>query len=266
MKPYKTRLAAFLLASLWVTTAWSYDPANREEYQAKIKEAKRVFDDRCKNVAGVKIYKTVPDVEGVLLLKVRPAVTDRELSDQMWPGAAFGGEYSGDSYLRSFLGYEHPGTITKTRGYINTDQRPGSLPGYRWVEVIDPEDGQRYRYSAHYDEPWQTDKSYLKGYIRFNLDKTPSPSKTPPRYAVTFDDHVIPEERALWLASSTIKVLDLEKNEVLAEWTRYAMSYIHRPGGGVPWLNQSICPYVPGGAQTNTRQFADQVLMPKKEK
>lgn len=268
----KSRFALALLCLCWLAPIQAYDPSNRAEYEAKIKEARKVFADRCKNVAGVKIYRTVPEVEGVLLLKVRPERTDKELTDQMWPGAAFGGEYAGESYITSFLGNEHSGAAdgspvtAQRRGYINTDQRPGSLPGYRWVEVIDPKDGQRYRYSGRYDEPWQTDKTYLKGYIRFNLDKTPSPSKTQSRYAVTFEDHVIPEERALWLASSTIKVLDLQTDEVLAEWTRYAMSYIHRPGGGVPWLNHEVCPGTPGREGTKTRQFVDQILIPKKEK
>lgn len=252
--------------------SFAYDPLNREEYLAKIKKAKALYEDRCKNMAGIKIYKTVPDVEGVLLMKIRPDRTDRELADPNWPGAAFGGEFYGDSYIRTFLGYEYRGVdkndvMSVVRGYINTDKRPEGLPGYRWVEVPDPKDGQRYRYSARYDEPWQTDKNYLKGYIRFNLDKTPSPSKTPPRYAVTFEDHVIPEERALWVASSTVKVLDLRTDEVLGEMTRYAMSYIHAPRTSMPWLNHSICPEmnVTSYAQS-TRIFVDQILIPKKEK
>lgn len=250
---------------------YAYNPLNREEYLAKIKQAEALYKDKCEKVAGIRIYKTVPDVEGVLLMKIRPERSDRELADPNWPGAAFGEEYSGDSYIRSFLGYEYRGVdkngvMSSVRGYINTDKRPEGLPGYRWVEVPDPKDGQRYRYSARYDEPWQTDKNYLKGYIRFNLDKTPSPSKTAPRYAVTFEDHVIPEERALWVASSTVKVLDLKSNEVLGEMTRYAMSYIHAPRHSMPWLRHSICPYSIGGSGTNTRQFVDQILIPAKEK
>ncbi len=268
--PCCQRLFVALLAASWALPLYAYDPLNRAEYLAKIKEAKAYYEEKCEKVAGIRIHKTVPDVEGLLLLKVRPERRSRELADPMWPGAAFGEEYSGDSYIRSFLGYENPitgdGSITQRyRGHINTTPRTGGLPGYRWVEVIDEKDGQRYRYSARYDEPWQSDKSYLKGYIRFNLDKTPSPSKISPRYAVTFEDHVIPEERALWVASSTIKVLDLKAHEVLGEMTRYAISYIHAPHHSMPWLNHSICPYSIGGDGTNTRQFVDQILIPKKE-
>lgn len=266
-------LATLVIASIatYSTQSSAYDPLNREEYLAKIKQAEALYKDKCEKVAGIKTYKTVPEVEGVLLIKIRPDRTDRELSDPMWPGAAFGEEFRGESYVKSFLGYEHSSSadgspVTPThRGYINTDKRLGGLPGYRWVEVPDPKDGQRYRYSARYDEPWQTDKNYLKGYIRFNLDKTPSPSKTPPRYAVTFEDHVIPEERALWVASSTVKVLDLKTSEVLGEMTRYAMSYIHAPRQSMPWLNHQVCPGTYGSSGTTTRQFVDQILIPKRE-
>jgi len=251
--------------------AIAYNPLNREEYLAKIKEAKALYEDRCKNVAGIKIYKTVPDVDGVLLMKIRPDRTDRELADPNWPGAAFGREARGDSYITSFLGNESPaqGPIDPAhRGIIGTKYppNPGALPGYRWVEVPDPKDGQRYRYSARYEERWQTDKRYLKGDFWFNLDKTPSPSKTPPRYAVTFEDHVIPEERALWVASSTVKVLDLKTNEVLGEMTRYAMSYIHAPRNSMPWLNHSVCPrFGTTSDSDDTRQFVDQILIPKRD-
>lgn len=275
-------LLPFLFAA-WLLPAHAYDPNNRAEYLAKIKEAEAYYKEKCEKVAGIKIYKTVPEVEGVLLMKVRPNRTDRELADPMWPGAAFGTELRGDSYIESFLGYEHSSSvdgapITPThRGYINTDKRPGSLPGYRWVEVIDPKDGQRYRFSGSvkpsgkknpqaYKAELENDPHYDLNIYRWSLDKVPSPSKTQPRYAVTFEDHVIPEERALWVANSTVKVLDLQTNEVLGEMTRYAMSYIHAPRHSMPWLNHSICPLTHGGPSVSTRQFVDQILIPKTEK
>lgn len=286
MKPtLKIRFAAILLASLWAATAWSYDPLNREEYLAKIKQAEALYKEKCDKVAGIKIYKTVPDVEGLLLMKIRPDRTDRELSDPNWPGAAFGREARGDSYITSFLGSEtravqNDGSLSPTRGHIGTDKRPGDLPGYRWVEVLDPKDGQRYRYTGSDKVVGKKDPTaynvqvelkrnpgYDMNVYNWSLDKTPSPSKTPPRYAVTFEDHVIPEERALWVASSTVKVLDLKTNEVLGEMTRYAMSYIHAPRNSMPWLNHSICPTMNmTGDLHSTRKFVDQILIPKREK
>lgn len=278
----KPMIACLLTA--WLLPAHAYDPNNRAEYLAKIKEAEAYYKEKCEKVAGIKIYKTVPEVEGVLLMKVRPNRTDRELADPNWPGAAFGGEAYGDSYITSFLGYEHRatdanGVVSSVRGYINTDKRPGSLPGYRWVEVIDPKDGQRYRYTGSEKVVGKKDTSaynvqlalkknpnYDLDVYRWSLDKVPSPSKTQPRYAVTFEDLVIPEERALWVASSTVKVLDLKTNEVLGEMTRYAMSYIHAPRHSMPWLSHSICPEMNvTGYAHSTRKFVDEILIPKKE-
>lgn len=276
----RQRLFVALLAAFWVLPLYAYDPLNRAEYLAKIKEAKAYYQEKCEKVAGVRIYRTVPDVEGLLLLKVRPDRTDHHLADPMWPGAAFGTEYSGNSYITSFIGYEKSPEGSRERGHITTAEPSAAVsrdrwdyfPGYRWVEVIDEKDGRRYRYKLEYKDVTHIYSITIGGdgkpfTVKENvLDKTPSPSKTPPRYAVTFEDHVIPEERALWVASSTIKVLDLHTNEVLGETTIYAISYIHAPRHSMPWLNHSVCP-TPGGRDgTRTRHFVDQVLIPKREK
>lgn len=266
-------------------SAHAYDPNNRAEYLAKIKEAEAYYKEKCAKAAGIKIYKTVPEVEGVLLMKVRPNRSDRELADPNWPGAAFGRERRGNGYIESFLGNESPaqGPIdSQHRGIIGAKfpPNPGSLPGYRWVEVVDPKDGQRYRYSGsnkavrkqdtsayNVQLAMKKDPNYDLNVYQWSLDKLLSPSKTLPRYAVTFEDHVIPEERALWVASSTVKVLDLQTNEVLGEMTRYAMSYIHAPLHSMPWLNHSVCPrFGTTSDATDTRQFVDQILIPAKDK
>ncbi len=268
----------------WALPLHAYDPNNRQEYLAKIKEAEAYYKDKCATVAGIRIHKTVPDVEGLLLMKIRPNRSDRELADPNWPGAAFGRESRGDDYIGSFLGSERrvrqdDGTLSPTRGHIGTDKRQGDLPGYRWVEVIDPKDGQRYRYTGSNKITGKKDANafnvqlelkknpnYDMNVYNWSLDKAPSPGKTPPRFAVTFEDHVIPEERALWVASSTVKVLDLETGEVLGEMTRYAISYIHSPVRSMPWLNHSICPTMNmTGDLHGTRKFVDQILIPKKE-
>ena len=251
--------------------AHAYDPNNRAEYLAKLNEAKAYYKNKCEKVAGIKIYKTVPDVEGLLLMKIRPTRGSRELADPNWPGAAFGREAYGDEYITSFLGNEtrnvKDGVMSSDRGYIGTKypRNPDSLFGYRWVEVIDPKDGQRYRYTGRYDEPWRTDSNYSKSYVRFNLDRNPAPT-TPPGYGVTFEDHVVPEERALWVASSTVKVLDLKTNEVLGEMVVYGISYIHVPRYSMLWLNHDTCGAPKGTSGQDTRHFVDHVLLPKKEK
>lgn len=261
-------------AMLWAGSGLA-DTREREATKARMTSGKALFEEKCRTVAGEKIYRKVENVEGLLLMKVRPERGDRELANPDWPGAAFARETSGKEYITTFLAYEYasnpvgrndPVTAAR-RGYINTDRRPGGLPGYRWVEVIDEKDGQRYRYTGRYDEPWKTDSSYSKSYVRFNLEKTLSPSAAPPRYGVTYEDHVIPEERNLGVATSTVRVIDLQTKEVLGELTRYA--WIHGGPSRVnpsPWLTASKCPPTSGDLVSVTRQFVDKVLIPVKEK
>jgi hypothetical protein len=86
---------------------------------------------------------------------------------------------------------------------------------------------------------------------------------------VTYEDHVIPEERVLGIASSTVKVIDLQTDELLGEFTRYVL------GGGFeqitaqnssPWLSAYKCSkaWIGGTTGASTRLFVDQVLIPKK--
>ena len=262
-------------AMLWAGSGLA-DTREREATKVRMTSGKALFEEKCRTVAGEKIYRKVENVEGLLLMKVRPERGDRELANLDWPGAAFARETRGDGFITSFLGYEYgsstldgtPTPITpRYRGYINTDRRPGGLPGYRWVEVIDEKDSKRYRFTGRYDEPWKTDSSYSKSYVRFNLDKAPSPFSAPPRYGVTYEDHVIPEERYLGVASSTVRVIDLQTKEVLGELTRYAWS----PGAPSrvnpsPWLTAYRCPDHARGNSTATRKFVDQILIPAKEK
>jgi hypothetical protein len=254
----------------------------------RVQRGKALFDEKCKTVAGEKIYKTVRDVEGVLLLKIRAYTRGNELSDKMWPGAAFAGERYDDGYITSFLSVETPSPVFRRPTIPLTQQRGNiiAMPrekltngryGYRWVEVIDEKDGKRYRYTGSIKEVTHTQSITIGGDGKtqfkakeFVLDRVPAPDPEP-RYAVTYEDHVIPEERALWLASSTVKVLDRQTGEVLGEMTRYAWSAgaptSYNP---TPWLSAYRCrgvtsvPYGPSG--TDTRKFVDQVLIPPQEK
>lgn len=244
----------------------------REAAVARATKGKALFEEKCRTVAGEKIYRTVPDIEGIVLLKVRTLGSEREWADRMWPGAAFAIEASGDDYIKSFLGFEYapsdgltgkPRKVTaKERGYINVYRHPGGLPGYRYVDVTDVTDGHRYRYVLGQ----KARPSSQIGWIDTVLQRTRADAP-PPKYGVTFEDQVVPEDRDLGLASGTVKVVDLETGEVLGELTRYAWS----PGGPSaanpsPWLTAYKCPGHPVGSDAATRKFVDQVLIPTMEK
>ena len=179
------------------------------------------------------------------------------------PGAAFGLEAKEDGYITSFLANRRPIDSPDNSYFVSTGATKESMPGFRYVDVLDEKDGKYYRYTGRWDEPWKYDKSYLKGYIKFFLDKVPSPQPLA-RYAVTFEDSVIPEERAKGFASSKVIVLDMQTNEVLAEMVRYvwgpSQPTSYTPN---PWLTTDKCPMVSDGVSSATRQFVDRVLVAK---
>jgi hypothetical protein len=66
--------ATVLLASLTLLAACSHTAASKSTNapsKETIQAGRRLYDERCKTVAGEKIYRTVPDVDGIVLLKVR---------------------------------------------------------------------------------------------------------------------------------------------------------------------------------------------------
>ena len=257
--------AALLLALLALSACRDQAPTPAQKTAIEQgKAAMAYWENKCKTVAGEKIYRKVEGVEGILLLKVRPEASDREWYDRNFPGAVFADEQKGDEYIESFLGYEHSPSNgdARERGFVNST--PSAEPGYRYVDVIDEKDGTRYRYSGRWEEPWLKDKSWLKDYIKFYLDRVRAPDPAP-RYAVTYEDHAVPEERALGVASSTLKVIDTQTNELLAERTIYAVTGgFDARSSTPPWLVAKICPIPTGSAHTKTRFFVDRVLIPSR--
>ena len=244
-----------LLVLLWLRHS-EQQAENQRRYQQREAE----FNQLCRTKAGYKIHRVVTEVEGIRLLKVRHPIQD---GDMLAPGAAFGLEAEDDQYISNFLAYRYPIVQLDNSYGVNTSRHAYSWPGFRYVDVLDEKDGKYYRYTGRWDEPWKYDKSYLKGYIKFFLDRVPSPQPLA-RYAVTFEDSVIPEERAKGFASSKVIVLDMQTNEVLAEMVRYvwgpSQPTSYTPN---PWLTTDKCPMVSEGANAATRQFVDRVLVAK---
>lgn len=248
-----------LLARAWAVLALSLpllacgDPAAATRERAFAR-----WQERCKS-AGVFIRRTVENVEGIALLKLRTA---NNFDDQFGLEDPYGRDSIGDEYLRNFLqGFHQPPRV-----------------GYRWVEVRSP-DGQVYRYTGRLEEPWQTDKSFLQGYTRLVMDRTPVASFTA-RYGVTFDDISTREDRELWIAGSSLKVIDLETRAVIAERVGYMVDAMQgdRTRQRSPWLfaADNACPSfnrnfphpLPGPAAIaqlgQTLDFTEKVLQPSR--
>ncbi|WP_157778522.1 hypothetical protein [Massilia violaceinigra] len=236
-----------------------------EKSHPNIDAAASIFKDRCR-LAGEKIYKTVDDVEGVFVLKIRPEKVD--LSDQFELHDPYGRDFRGDIYVRSFL----------HGAYAVENNLPEKLPAdfpphiaYAFADAIDPVDGRRYRYTGKIEEPWLKDKSYLKGYKRFVFERSLATGPAP-RYGVTYDDISTRFEREHWVAGSSLKVIDLQTNEVIAERIGYLFDSGQgsKIGGRVPWLwaANNSCPSF-GSEHAFTAQldqaaiFVEKVLRPR---
>jgi hypothetical protein len=260
---FRTLVLAAVIFALWNGKGWKRKLLNaalvllvlgmavwsqwRAEYrhQRKYEAAKALFDERCKT-AGEKIYRTAVNVEGVLLLRVRQ-YDDVGKSNPMMDGAATAYEFTGDDYIRSFLLFEKESTHS-SRGALS--EAPTPRPGYRFVDAIDPRDQKRYRYTLDPSTRLQRRE----------------PVEASPRYGVLFEDIVNPDERKHWVAGSTVKVLDLEANETMAEFTRYVIDpgQGSREGQRTPWLFAKGCGMNTSYGTHSSRLFVDQVLKPMK--
>jgi hypothetical protein len=228
-----------------------------DNYKEQFAKAQALFEERCKT-AGEKIYKTVENVEGVLLLNVRGPGMARDRANPLWPDAAFPDEFGGEGYIRTFLFWEHlqvgqtqRDTSRASRSYLNPT--PSSLPGYRFVDVKQA-DGAILRYRLK--NPGDQD----------SVELINEPIKGPvARYAVGFVNKIKPEDRAHWVAETTITVTDTQTNEVIA--TRESYSFEpglgSEAGGRQPWGFATVCPKS-GSGTSPSRFFVDQILKPGK--
>jgi len=268
---FATALLPFLLAACAATG--SAQLAGVEERSARLAKAEAMFQERCKK-AGVFIHRTADNVDGIFLMKLRPQGINH--GDQYAMDDPYGSDHGGDAYVKSFL-----------RGnYANSrPEKPTALTpprnAYLYVEALDPKDGKRYRYTGSVKEVTHTTSIMMGGDGKttfktkdFVLEKTPAPGPMP-RYGVTYDDISTREERDYWIAGSSLKVIDLQTNEVMAERIGYMMDrgQGNTNSGRSPWLfaADNACPSFGSrygaAAQTNqTEKFIESVLKPILEK
>ncbi|WP_158534176.1 hypothetical protein [Paracidovorax avenae] len=237
------------------TTAADGAPVSKAQQQP-LKERQRIagemFRERCKK-AGEFIHRTVEDVEGVFLMKLRPEKSN--LRDQYLLDDPYGRDVSGYGYIENFLKsyYESWPKLSSGRTAVPVDQF-----GYDYVVIVDPKDGLIYRYTGDLkvvgtkkvDAPNvqielkrnpQYDINIYKYVMEGILEKGPVP-----RYGVTYDDISTREERDYWIAGSALKVVDLQANEVIAERIGYMVDWAQglEVGNRSPWLlaANNACP------------------------
>lgn len=251
MKNIPIRIALALVLLAGGLLGCSATAQKQQEPSERQKTAIAMFQERCKK-AGEKIHRTVENVEGIHLLKLRPS--DINYEDQFKLDDPYGRDMGGNGYVESFL-----------RGSYQAGKRElirpaGSPPrvGYLYVEAQDPKDGRRYRYTGGVRAvrkkdvtapgvqfELRRDPNYDLNIYEFVLDKNPAAAPAP-RYGVTYDDISTHEEREYWIAGSSLRVIDLQANEVIAERIGYMVDWAQgsKAGGRSPWLlaaNQA-CP------------------------
>jgi hypothetical protein len=239
-----------------------------DDYKKRYAIAKALFDERCKT-AGEKVYKTVENVEGVLLLKtwvggsaLMTAKYDPHF-DPMWPEAGLPYEYGGDSYISSFIAAEFEDTYLDpkqkmpkgTRGGLGLGRRPSTSENLM-------------QYGYLYADALQQDQTYVRHQLfpvddsrRVEVRVTPLKGK-PSRYAVDFKYEINLDDRMHWIAGTTVTVSDTQTGDVLAERNSYAFEpgFGSKAGDRMPWLFSETCPK--STAHHTIRLFVDQVLKP----
>ena len=199
--------------------------------------AKARFDQLCQN-AGEKIYRTADNVDGILLLKVRgddekyQSNRYNPLKDQMWEDAAVESESRRENYIKSFL----PSRSNVFYSYVDVLQKDQSVT----------------RYMA-----WSKNGSWI-------VDKQTNPHPRA-RYAVTYENDISWENRKHWIAGTTIKVIDTQTNELMAEKTMYAfvpeLGYSKFEQNPNPWGRGMRCPDE-NSYEQKTVIFVSKVLIP----
>jgi len=250
-------LSFFVLPAIWEDYKEHLD---EEKDWAEYREYRTVFDERCKN-AGETIYQTVQDVEGITLLKVwgdSPNNNAHTKMTKQWEFAGLPNESDTEGYIGGFLFWwadldpDNGSTIRdydpiSGRKFIEEikDKYPVNQ-GYHFVDVLQHDDHyQRYRLG---NGEWQMEEEAVNQHFR---------------YAVTFDNPIIQEDRNRWIATTIVTILDTETNTILAkkQWYSFEETRGQRYLEPTQWLGAINCPNNQG--RYTIRAFVQRVLIPK---
>lgn len=229
--------------------------AREKDYKERYAKAKALFDERCKT-AGEKVYRTVDNVEGVLLINPRTERTDADRANRDWPEAGFPGESGGNQYIMEFLFFSQPQSDHHGRelGWV----RKG-LRGYQYVDI--EERGTHARYTLLDESKYLGGSDPVKGYGSRALIEGELP-----RYAISYEPIKDPDGRENWIAGGRVTVIDRTNGALLGEFVRYAFepAFGNTDGGRSPWGHAVQCPKTNyGGSSGHIRSFVEQVIKPK---
>lgn len=262
------------LWSMLVVAMFGYPVASNgwHEYQvrSRLKASMAHFEMRCKS-AGEKIYKTVDNVEGVVWMKWREEISNADnFADQFKLNDPYGQDCGGEGCILNLL--------RATSGeQLDPERKLPHHRGYHFVESVDPIDGKTYRYTLRLYKPSERDPKWGKWLVEPELLKISIDQPTA-HYGITWNDISTREDREYWIAGGSLKVIDLQTKEVIAERVGYMMDRGQGSQAGFrsPWLFavQNACPEFPhepndsrrGRTLHETSNFIYKILKPIQEK
>jgi hypothetical protein len=233
----KLSVAAAILA-MFIVPAAQHVMQTQQQYdaaKAKLDAATAHFEMRCKS-AGEKITRTVENVEGVVWMKWRPKYINE--SEQFKLEDPYGHDCGEADCIEQLL-------RINTGLELDPKKEQPRQVGYRFVESIDPADKKAYRYTLNLYRPHDRDPKWLETLVRTELLKQPV-DRPSARYGITWDDISTREDREKWIAGGSLKVIDLQTNEVLAQRVGYMLdrSQGEYRNGPTPWgmAKRTACP------------------------
>jgi len=207
-------------------------------------EAKALFEERCQT-AQEKIFKTVENVDRVLLVNLRPArISD---SSQFDADDQYGYNVGGEDYIRYYL-----------IGSSDLTSR------YQFVEAT--QEGKKYRFSTVL--PAAISREYwVKGGGKVPIEAAPVGGFSA-AYAIEWKDISTKSDREAWIAGGELRITDTRTGELLG----VRVGYLFEAGLGStagqrspwPWARYYApsCPSV----KEHNRIFVEKVLKPSKER
>lgn len=194
------------------------------------------FDHLCKNEAGEFIYKTVENVEGFYLMRVREKVDDYKLQH------LYAIE---DPYAYSDIETDAPQKL-----FINPPWWR-----YKFFEIRKTDSTLRRDSGT----PYLRYFGYVQGKSPMSAEEVPSLKS---RYGYIWRGIKRPHDRELGIVGGELIVMDLQSNEVLAVRRGYIRSGDVRNNlTGIWWLGGHVCP-VYKQANAFTYEFISKVLKP----
>jgi len=245
------RLAIFVFAAtglLAPSFLFTQERTRLNEATAQKQAALSYFEEKCKS-SGYFKFQDVAPVRGLELLRVRQTSSS---IGQFTKADPYGRDEVGEEFIATFLRTYVPGY-----GLFESEFDESAQPGFSFVDTTD-ESGNRVRYTGAYEElARQGSANKRNSNFKLAHQLTQEPRA---KYGMTYDDISTDEDLQHWVAGSSLRIIDLNTGNVVAERLGYTLDpmfgHTTNPWGRSPLL---ACPSFRRLGQEATSAFSSQV-------